>query len=265
MKNNMEYGKRFYKRLYTNVMSAKVIIPIVQEILSNALDMHELKVVDFGCGTGHWLKVWRECGAKEVFGIDMFEGKKTELQIDGKEFKCYDLNKKISLKKKYDVVQCLETAEHIEKENAKTVVSNLVNAGDIILFSAAIPHQRGAHHVNEQWPEYWISLFDQKGYAVIDCIREKVWNNPSVRGFYAQNIFLFCKRDEKYAQLLSLCQYNRESMFNIVHPAVWKELNTYGFMRIIDKMHDNKVIYWIYTTFIKPIWYDRTSLKNLGD
>lgn len=174
-----------------------------------------------------------------------------EIHIDRTEFMQYDLNKTISLEKKYDIAQCLEAAEHIEKENAKIVVSNLVNASDIVLFSAAIPHQRGAHHVNEQWQRYWIDLFEKEGYAVIDCIREKIWNNPVVRGFYAQNIFLFCRRNDRNEQLLRKCQYNRESMFNVVHPAVWEELNAYGFMKFIDKMYGNKFLYWIYKTFFK--------------
>lgn len=73
------------------------------------------------------------------------------------------MNKRIRLNKKYDMVQCLETAEHMEPENAETVVANLTDISDIVLFSAAIPYQRGAHHVNEQWPGYWIELFAKKG------------------------------------------------------------------------------------------------------
>ena len=30
--------------------------------------------------------------------------------------------------------------------------------GPLVLFSAAAPHQGGAHHVNEQWPAYWAGL-----------------------------------------------------------------------------------------------------------
>ena len=178
------------------------------------------------------------------------------LYIDNKEFKKYDLNKRIHLNKKYDIAQCLEAAEHIEKENAETIVCNLVNASDIVLFSAAIPYQRGAHHVNEQWPKYWIDLFEKNNYAVIDCIREKIWNDPRVRGFYAQNIFLFCKRSTENEPLLRLCQNNRQAMFNIVHPAVWEELNNKGFMKVIDRMYNNKLIYKIYTAFFKQKYWD---------
>lgn len=40
-------------------------------------------------------------------------------------------------------------------------------------------------------------------------------------------------------------------MFNVVHPTVWEELNAYSFMKIIDKLYANKIIYWIYKTFFK--------------
>lgn len=74
MGSNMEYGKKFYENLNINTGSAKVIIPIVQDILLDTLGTKNLAIVDFGCGTGHWLNVWKEFGAQEVLGIDMCVG-----------------------------------------------------------------------------------------------------------------------------------------------------------------------------------------------
>lgn len=254
--SRVEYGRKFYENLKNNSRSAEIIVPIVLELLAETINIDNFKVVDMGCGTGHWLKVYKRFGASEIMGIDRGGGYEHDLmQIDKSEYQQYDLNKRFSANKKYDIAQCLETAEHIEVENAEAVVSNLVNLSDIILFSAAIPHQRGAHHVNEQWPDYWIKLFEEKDYAVVDCIREKIWNNAEVRGFYAQNLFLFCKRTEKNKKIIALSEYNRPEMFNLVHPAIWEELNNYRFMKIIDKLHDNKFFYWIYVTFIKKHYF----------
>ena len=47
--------------------------------------------------------------------------------------------------------------------SAAGFVDNLVRHGDVILFSAAVPHQGGEHHVNEQPPEYWRELFARPG------------------------------------------------------------------------------------------------------
>lgn len=254
--SRVEYGIRFYKNLKHNKQSAEVIVPLVLEILDHTIGVKELSVADFGCGTGHWLNVYKQHGIKEVFGIDRGgKGWDTLLEINADEFRRHDLNKRIRLHKKYSMVQCLETAEHIEPQNAEKVVLNLTSISDIVLFSAAIPYQRGAHHVNEQWPEYWVELFEKRGYAVIDCIREQIWNNPMVRGFYAQNMFLFCKKTENNKKLLELEKYNRTGMLRLVHPAIWEELNQYGFMKVIDKMHDNPFIYWLYVTFIKKKYF----------
>lgn len=56
MKN--EYDREFQQFLIEHAMkSAKEIMPYIQEIL------HPKSIVDFGCGTGTWLKV-----AKDLWG-----------------------------------------------------------------------------------------------------------------------------------------------------------------------------------------------------
>jgi hypothetical protein len=60
-----------------------------------------------------------------------------------------------------------------------------------VLFSAAIPKQGGAGHVNERWPSYWAQLFAARGYRAIDLVRPLVWNDDRVAYFYAQNIVLY--------------------------------------------------------------------------
>ena len=45
--------------------------------------------------------------------------------------------------------------------------------------------------MNEQWPGYWARMLESRGYYVIDCMRHRVWNNPEVQWWYAQNMFVF--------------------------------------------------------------------------
>lgn len=53
-----EYDREFQQFLIEHAMkSAKEIMPYIQEIL------HPKSIVDFGCGTGTWLKV-----AKDLWG-----------------------------------------------------------------------------------------------------------------------------------------------------------------------------------------------------
>ena len=55
-----------------------------------------------------------------------------------------------------------------------------MSLSDVVLFSAAIPHQGGENHFNEQWPDYWSQKFERRGYSVLDCLRHLIWANPKV-------------------------------------------------------------------------------------
>lgn len=115
----------------------------------------------------------------------------------------------------------MECAEHIEEE--ADIVKQLCNLGNVILFSAAIPNQGGAYHINEQYQEYWIGQFAKEGYLPIDCIRKRIWNNPDVRYFYKQNIFLFVKKTiiKDTSIYRKLYEQNKENIVNLVHPELY--------------------------------------------
>ena len=85
-------------------------------------------------------------------------------------------------------------AEHLAAESARTLVSSLTGLGSVILFSAAVPYQGGTNHVNEQWPDYWSKLFEEKGYLPVDSLRARIWSNPNLDWWYAQNILLFVEQ-----------------------------------------------------------------------
>lgn len=246
---NNEYDINFYKNQYkNNLRSAEKIIKIILDYV-NMVDKRNISVVDLGCGSGNWLSIFEKHGC-EILGIDGNNAQKY-LKISRDKFYEFNLKEKLNLNRKFTLATSFEVAEHIEPECADIFIDSLTNLSDIIFFSAAIPFQRGAHHVNEQWPTYWIEKFEKRGYSVIDCVREQIWNDSEIRGFYAQNIFLFCKNTEKNKPLLELRCNNRESMYNLVHPFTWTELNTYKFMRVVDKFHQNKIISYIYTKFFK--------------
>ena len=64
-------------------------------------------------------------------------------------------------------------------------VASLI-AAVAVLFSAAVPHQGGWNHLNEQWPQYWAEIFARRRFFPVDCLRERFWNRPNVRWWYAQ-------------------------------------------------------------------------------
>ena len=96
---------------------------------------------------------------------------------------------------RFDLAISLEVAEHIPESSAEQFVTTLVSLAPVVLFSAAIPGQGGASHVNEQWQNYWALLFRDKGYFTVDWLRPLIWNNPKVAYYYSQNSLLFLTKE----------------------------------------------------------------------
>ncbi|WP_338224294.1 hypothetical protein [Algoriphagus confluentis] len=180
-------------------------------------------MVDFGCGVGTWLNIGNRLGVSDYLGIEGEWLNKRHLVIKEDSFIHRDLTTKIQLPKKYELAISLEVAEHIDEKFASLFVENLTQASDVILFSAAIPGQRGSGHVNEQWPDYWIAKFEEHDYSPFDIIRPAVWKNSQVKTWYKQNTLVFVKKN-KLPELPSFMEVPNtgKSTWSIVHPETFK-------------------------------------------
>ncbi|MCB1915672.1 MAG: methyltransferase domain-containing protein [Rhodocyclaceae bacterium] len=172
------------------IHSARTILSIVLDALP---PVHS--AVDFGCGVGTWLSVLRENGAEDIRGLDGPWVDPDLLQIPRQDFQTAHFEKTVVTERRYDLAISLEVAEHIPAAHAGSFVDSLTGAADMILFSAAIPFQGGVGHVNEQWPAYWGSLFAERGYAALDIVRRRIWDDDEIPFWYRQNVLLFVKRD----------------------------------------------------------------------
>jgi SAM-dependent methyltransferase len=168
--------------------SAHAIIPLVLRLVSAR------SIIDVGCGQGTWLSVFRELGVSEVRGVDGEYVDRGRLEIPADRFEAHDLTRPFRTGSAYDLAVSLEVAEHLPAEAADVFVQSLTLLAPVVLFSAAVPYQGGEHHVNEQWPEYWAARFASRGYVPVDCLRRRVWDNPDVEWWYAQNTFLYVER-----------------------------------------------------------------------
>ena len=202
------YNPGFYRELEQTRDSAGEILPIIFELLTPA------SVVDIGCGAGQWLAVVTEMGISDVLGVDGEWALKAELAIPHGHFRVHDLRAPLELGRKFDLALCLEVGEHLPAESARTLVEELCRAADTVLFSAAIPGQGGRHHVNEQWPAYWNRFFEEFGYRCYDVIRSRVWNNPRVLWYYAQNCLLFSR-----VPIIGCAPI--AAPLSLVHPEAW--------------------------------------------
>ena len=154
-------------------------------------EMKITSLLDIGAGHGAWAAEWIAAGVKDVRAVDGDYVTVDQLAIPAGNFLAHDLATPLDLKRRYDLVQTLEVAEHLPSAKADLFVDNLIAHGDVILFSAAVPHQGGEHHVNEQPPEYWREKFAKRGYAVFDFVRPGLANKPDVMAWYRFNSYLY--------------------------------------------------------------------------
>ena len=188
---NMNYDKDFFQNIENGSRaSAEGVLPIVQQHLCVR------SVVDFGCGNGVWLNVWKRLGTQRVLGLDGAYVDPSALRIATDEFMPADLGQPIDLHETFDLVQSLEVAEHIPSSRAEVFVDNLVRHGRQILFSAAVPGQLGVDHVNERGYEYWRRLFAKRNYSLFDAIRPAIRDQHSVKWWYRYNLLLFVEKSQ---------------------------------------------------------------------
>lgn len=212
------YTDDFFKDIRVNSQrSAKEIVPLVLELIQPK------SVIDVGCGEGIWLSVFKECGVENILGVDGDSVDRKMLQIPEECFLSFDMRNPLRIDRQFDLVVSSELGEHLPGECAETFVDSLTRLGPVILFSAAIPFQGGTFHINEQWPDYWVKCFQEKGYVVIDCIRKKVWQNDNVEWWYAQNILMFVRQNhiERYPLLKREIEHTNTVMLSVVHPKAW--------------------------------------------
>lgn len=195
-----------------SVASAEAIVPIVLSLVPAK------KVIDIGCGVGTWLSVFAKHGVA-ILGVDGTWVKPEQLHIPADNFHPADLEH-LAVREQADMAVCMEVAEHLPGSAAAQLVAGLTAIAPVVLFSAAIPYQGGTHHVNEQWPAYWAELFAKHGYVPVDAIRRRVWDNPAVEYWYAQNAFIFVKKSDlgNYPLLAAEIDAGFDTALALVHP-----------------------------------------------
>jgi SAM-dependent methyltransferase len=212
-----EYDEQFFGDHVDKARSsAQAIVPIVMELVAPA------SVIDLGCGPGAWLATFAEQGIEDYRGVDGEWVSPELLEIPLDRFIAARLDRPFALDRQFDLAVSLEVAEHLPESSAEDFVGSLSALAPCILFSAAIPHQGGLNHLNEQWPEYWVELFAGHGYAVVDAIRPRAWTRPGIAFWYRQNTFIFARPEVLAARPLLAAARERtnESMLSVVHPSL---------------------------------------------
>lgn len=206
------YTRGFYDAFSSGSRSsAQTVVPIVLDLVGGVRS-----VLDVGCGIGTWLSAFAEHGVGDLLGVDGEYVDRSQLLVPAEWFAAHDLSVPLALGRTFDLVTSLEVAEHLESSTAGTFVGSLcAHASEAVLFSAAAPGQGGRHHVNEQWPSYWVRLFSAHGFEPFDVVRPRIWDDQSVEWWYRQNTLLFAC-GEVAGRLRALDDVR---LVDVVHPA----------------------------------------------
>ena len=208
------YSSRYYEGLKEDsAASARETVPLILGLFPAR------SVVDVGCGSGTWARAYLDAGC-DVLGIDGDIVQAGQLQIPAEKFQRANLASPLQLQRKFDLVNCLEVAEHLDAGRADGFVADLTRLGDVVIFSAAVPGQGGTHHVNEQWPSYWIPRFEALGFVPLDCLRHQLWRNDRVAWWYVQNVFAFV-RESRREDFPRACQVTHSWPTDLVHPRAY--------------------------------------------
>lgn len=218
-KKMYEYNDTFYKHINNGATrSAEVILPHTKKLFTIN------SVIDFGCGQGAWLEVWRKLGVQVVCGVDGDYVNRNSLLIDKDDFYPCDLRQTIDMGRQFDLVQSLEVAEHIPEQVSDCFIDNLVAHGKVILFSSAVKGQGGEDHINEQPYEYWRDKFLTRGYILVDSIRPAVKGNCDVEPWYRYNTFIFIDQEIINNSIKDIAHYHRYEKGSIpdISPFLYK-------------------------------------------
>ncbi|HEV2531094.1 methyltransferase domain-containing protein [Phenylobacterium sp.] len=180
------YDDTFYEYQREGALrSARLLLPLVHEVLKVR------SVLDVGCGAAAWLRVHQELGVSQVLGLDGDYLDPALLLIAPDGFWPADITQPLALGRRYDLVQCLEVAEHVPPDAGPGLIDNLVGHGDHILFSAAVPGQGGKGHINERPLGYWRDLFAERGYRAFDYLRPRIAREAEIEWWYRYNTLLY--------------------------------------------------------------------------
>lgn len=188
--------------------------PMILELVSAGT------MVDVGCGVGPWASVFQGLGV-EAWGVDGEWVDPGQLLIAQERFVVADLSRGVAMDRRFDLAISMEVAEHLPETSADGFVASLTRLAPVVVFSAAAPMQGGTGHVNEQWPAYWAAKFAAHGFAPIDCLRRRVWNEGEVAWWYAQNTIVYVSEEGRARNpaLRALGVEKAGEVLPLIHPA----------------------------------------------
>jgi SAM-dependent methyltransferase len=179
-------------------------------------------IVEVGCGPGHLTKSFSALNIKTT-AIDGFSVPDFSA-YPNIDFTKIDLNNKSEMStflnnnKGFDLVVCTEVAEHLLPESSNYLIEFLTSLAPVVVFSAAIPNQKGTGHINCQNRLFWHKMFAKNGFILQDTLRKTLSTNEKLAIWYKLNVLDYVKidhanvNDKFYSDLIERLVENESSV-----------------------------------------------------
>jgi hypothetical protein len=158
-------------------------------------------MIDYGSGDGWWSHSFKRIGSEHAYAVEL-DPIAADHTPEDVYFVQHDLRLPLTdLTGKFDLVMCLEVAEHIPKHLAhNALLATLTKSvGNVLIFSAAQPGQNGTGHVNLQHLNYWIEAIEKWPYIKLSQERTGAMRSalerfvPEGLAFLPRNLLVFAR------------------------------------------------------------------------
>ncbi len=151
-------------------------------------------VLDLGCGSGLYPKLYAHLGVTDILGVDGLELAATIL--DDSNYQKADLQVPFDAGRKFDLVVCLEVVEHIDPKATAILFDSIEHhAASHILFSMAEPGQPGNGHINCKHISEVLDLWASRGWQP-DLAATLSMRAVSTMSWFRRNILALIKTGE---------------------------------------------------------------------
>lgn len=121
-------------------------------------------MLDIGCGLGYVMEYYQNKGV-EVMGVDGSPSAIRDSILPSKTTKHDYAQGTWTPDKTFDLIWSSEFLEHVEEKHLPHFMATFQSAKKYIFVTFAVPGQKGHHHVNLQFADYWIEKFEQIGFT----------------------------------------------------------------------------------------------------
>jgi SAM-dependent methyltransferase len=132
--------------------------------------------LDLGAGDGYYSHVLAEMGADPAVAVEVSEEALGAMEEDVQGL-VHDLREPLDLGRGFDLIVCLEVAEHLPLESADVLCESIArHCQRRLIFTAAPPGQGGHGHCNLQPFKFWADRLRSRGvvFNPHDTVRVKI-------------------------------------------------------------------------------------------